>query len=129
MKLNLIISIFLAASFLMGCGTTKNAGSSAIKKTKRGYTISLSNQVLEIDAMSGAKVGSLTLDGVNFLTDSLVYKEYWGSSFWISPESVWDWSFADFDKTINRLVNKVKDKNIRLSAVLKGVSGLSFGKF
>ncbi|MEA2099780.1 MAG: type I restriction-modification system subunit M [Campylobacterota bacterium] len=37
--------------------------------------------------------------------------------------------FADFDTTSNRLGNTVKDKNLRLSAVLKGVSGLNFGKF
>lgn len=37
--------------------------------------------------------------------------------------------FADFDTTSNRLGNTVKDKNTRLSAVLKGVSALSFGDF
>ena len=37
--------------------------------------------------------------------------------------------FADFDTTSNRLGNTVKDKNMRLSAVLKGVADLSFGKF
>ena len=37
--------------------------------------------------------------------------------------------FADFDTTSNRLGNTVKDKNMRLSAVLKGVAGLNFGKF
>lgn len=37
--------------------------------------------------------------------------------------------FADFDTTSNRLGNTVKDKNSRLSAVIKGVAGLDFGKF
>lgn len=37
--------------------------------------------------------------------------------------------FADFDTTSNRLGNTVKDKNARLAAVLKGVSGLDFGDF
>lgn len=37
--------------------------------------------------------------------------------------------FADFDTTSNRLGNTVKDKNTRLAAVLKGVSGLRFGNF
>ncbi len=37
--------------------------------------------------------------------------------------------FADFDTTSNRLGNTVVDKNSRLSAVLKGVAGLSFGEF
>jgi type I restriction enzyme M protein len=37
--------------------------------------------------------------------------------------------FADFDTTSNRLGNTVADKNTRLSAVLKGVEGLSLGEF
>jgi len=37
--------------------------------------------------------------------------------------------FADFDTTNNRLGNTVKDKNLRLAAVLKGVAGLDFGDF
>ena len=37
--------------------------------------------------------------------------------------------FADFDTTSNRLGNTVIDKNSRLSAVLKGVAGLTFGEF
>jgi len=37
--------------------------------------------------------------------------------------------FADFDTTSNRLGNTVKDKNTRLSAVLKGVADLDFGDF
>lgn len=36
--------------------------------------------------------------------------------------------FADFDTTSNRLGNTVKDKNLRLAAVLKGVAGLDFGR-
>ena len=37
--------------------------------------------------------------------------------------------FADFDTTSNRLGNIVKDKNTRLTAVLKGVAELEFGDF
>lgn len=37
--------------------------------------------------------------------------------------------FADFDTTSNRLGNTVKDKNLRLTAVIKGVEGLDFGEF
>ena len=37
--------------------------------------------------------------------------------------------FADFDTTSNRLGNTVKDKNLRLAAVLKGVAQLDFGRF
>jgi len=37
--------------------------------------------------------------------------------------------FADFDTTSNRLGNTVKDKNTRLTSVLKGVAGLDFGDF
>jgi type I restriction enzyme M protein len=37
--------------------------------------------------------------------------------------------FADFDTTSNRLGNTVKDKNLRLAAVLTGVGGLDFSDF
>lgn len=37
--------------------------------------------------------------------------------------------FADFDTTSNRLGNTVKEKNSRLSAVLKGVAELNLGDF
>ena len=37
--------------------------------------------------------------------------------------------FDDFDTTSNRLGNTVKEKNLRLAAVLKGVAGLDFGGF
>ena len=37
--------------------------------------------------------------------------------------------FADFDTTSNRLGNTVSDKNSRLTAVLKGIAELDFGKF
>jgi len=37
--------------------------------------------------------------------------------------------FADFDTKSNKLGNTVNDINSRLSAVLKGVAGLNFGKF
>jgi len=37
--------------------------------------------------------------------------------------------FADFDTTSSRLGNTVNDKNSRLSAVIKGVVSLNFGKF
>lgn len=37
--------------------------------------------------------------------------------------------FADFDTTSNRLGNSVKDKNLRLATVIKGVARLDFGDF
>lgn len=37
--------------------------------------------------------------------------------------------FADFDTTSTRLGNTVEDKNSRLTAVIKGIEGLYFGKF
>ena len=37
--------------------------------------------------------------------------------------------FADFDTTSNRLGNTVKERNIRLAAVLRGIGGLDLGNF
>jgi len=126
MQLKLSIPFFLFVSFLLGCSTTKKAGTSTILESKRGYTISLPHQVLEIDAISGAKVGSLSIDGYNFLTDSLVHKKYWGSSFWISPESFWDWSFADFDE--KPYTSKIENGKVILTSPKSVKTGLIISK-
>lgn len=91
--------IGLAALLISGCSGLKQAGNVTAVQEKNGlYQLNLPNQVFEIDPVSGAKVSSIKLDGYNFLTDSLVNRNYWGSSFWISPEAVWDWSTKEIDR-------------------------------
>lgn len=61
-------------------------------KKGNGYEISpLKGQLMGIDPDKGGRITFLTIDGINFLTDSLVNKENWGSTFWPSPQSDWNW--------------------------------------
>ncbi|SEJ55607.1 protein of unknown function [Dyadobacter sp. SG02] len=55
------------------------------------YSITLNGQVLKIDPAKGARITSLLLDGQDFLTDSTVNDFNWGSTFWLSPQSDWNW--------------------------------------
>ncbi|WP_439583432.1 DUF4380 domain-containing protein [Dyadobacter bucti] len=55
------------------------------------YSISLGDQRLEIDPATGGRVTSLLLHGRDFLTDSTVNNFNWGSTFWLSPQSDWNW--------------------------------------
>src|SRR5690606_8180548 len=55
------------------------------------YTIKVQNLVLEIDPAIGGRITSLNHDGINFFTDSSVNSFNWGSTFWPSPQSEWNW--------------------------------------
>ena len=48
-------------------------------------------QTMGIDPQMGGRITYLRIDGVNFLTDSVVNGENWGSTFWPSPQSDWHW--------------------------------------
>ncbi|WP_315821560.1 hypothetical protein [Paraflavitalea speifideaquila] len=61
-------------------------------KKSNGYELSsLKGQVMGIDPEKGGRITLLSIDGKNFLTDSLVNKDNWGSTFWPSPQSDWNW--------------------------------------
>jgi len=69
-------------------------------------------------------------DNPNLNTDlSAVFSSIESSANGYQSESDIKGLFADFDTTSNRLGNTVKDKNSRLTAVLKGVETLNFPKF
>lgn len=66
----------------------------------------------------------------NLNTDlAQIFKAIEGSAIGFDSEQDIRGLFDDFDTTSNRLGNTVKDKNDRLSKVLKGVAGLNFGAF
>lgn len=52
---------------------------------------SVKGQAMGIDPHTGGRITYLKIEGVNFLTDSVVNKENWGSTFWPSPQSDWHW--------------------------------------
>lgn len=55
------------------------------------FSISIGNQVMEIDPFLGGRITSLKIDGKDFLTDSTINNFNWGSTFWFSPQSDWNW--------------------------------------
>jgi hypothetical protein len=62
-----------------------------IKNRAGHYIIQVNGQQLEVDPANGGRISALTVDGRNFLTDSNVNRFNWGSTFWPSPQSDWDW--------------------------------------
>ncbi|KAA9356944.1 DUF4380 domain-containing protein [Larkinella humicola] len=53
------------------------------------YRIQLANLALEINPETGGLITALTIDGANFLTGKDVHPDFWGSTFWPSPQSDW----------------------------------------
>lgn len=54
------------------------------------YLIRVENQEIEINPQIGGRITSLKLDGENFLTGEEVNANYWGSTFWPSPQQAWN---------------------------------------
>ena len=71
------------------CQTTSNRV--MVEKIGDLYRIQLQNQTLEVNPAIGGRITSLKLDGKDFLTGKDVNDFNWGSSFWISPQSDWNW--------------------------------------
>src|SRR5882757_3732250 len=61
------------------------------EKVAAGFRIKVGNQSMDIDAHLGGRITSFLVDGRNFLTDDKVDSLNWGSTFWPSPQSDWDW--------------------------------------
>ncbi len=55
------------------------------------YTLASGDARLSIDPQVGGRILSLTLNGFEFLTGPEVMKESYGSTFWPSPQSHWNW--------------------------------------
>jgi hypothetical protein len=87
---NLIfIGFMLLAAVELKAQTAENL---AIPVEKAGkYKIGVEDQVLEIDPSIGGRITSLRINGENFLTDSTINNFNWGSTFWLSPQSDWNW--------------------------------------
>jgi hypothetical protein len=62
-----------------------------VTPTKNGnkYRFAWADVVFEIDAMVGARVGTLSLGGANLIMTSATDPTTWGSVFWTSPRSAW----------------------------------------
>lgn len=74
---------------LTPCSAQRKIREVPITKAGRYFEIKVRNSVMQIDPSSGGRVRSLMYDGINFLTDSTVHSDYYGSILWLSPEKEW----------------------------------------
>jgi hypothetical protein len=70
---------------------TCSAQNVPVAKNGNRYTIKLQDQYLEMDPMNGGRITALNMGDTKFLTDSTVNVFNWGSTFWPSPQSDWNW--------------------------------------
>lgn len=90
MKIGALTALIIISCFSTEC-IGQRTGKSQIKREGHLYKIQVQKTVLEIDPSAGGRITSLMLDGKNFLTDSSVNNFNYGSTFWLSPQSDWNW--------------------------------------
>ena len=72
-------------------GGTGGAAANPVTPTQNGnrYRFAWGDVVFEIDAMVGARVGTLSLAGTNLIMTTATDPTTWGSVFWTSPRMDW----------------------------------------
>lgn len=125
-SINAILTISVVLNSLECSG--QNFKDRAVPQFKNGlYIISVNNLALEIDPVTGGRITSLTIDGENFLTGKSVNSENWGSTFWPSPQSAWNWPPPP--ELDNQPYSVVTDSNVVKMVSRKDArSGLIFTK-
>ena len=71
-----------------GGGVANPVTPTAVSGTSR-YHFAFGDVVLEIDAMVGGRVSTLSLSGTNIIMPAATDPTTWGSVFWTSPRSAW----------------------------------------
>lgn len=54
------------------------------------YRIKVHDQVMEINPQVGGRITSLKAGEMEFLTGPDIHPDYWGSTFWPSPQKAWE---------------------------------------
>ena len=91
MSLKLIFPLITSFFLVLGCNMGVRINKAFANQNKGIYLIQFGNRILAIDPSSGGRIASLKINDKDFLTDSTVNNFNWGSTFWISPQSDWDW--------------------------------------
>ncbi len=55
------------------------------------YILEFNHIYFEVNAQIGGRITTFSLDGKNVLTGPSVNPDNYGSTFWTSPQSDWDW--------------------------------------
>jgi len=126
MKLLSIALLFITAPGCLVAQAQKKSSLVEPELNEGRYRIALKNATLEIDPAMGARITSLQLDGINFLTGPEINPKYWGSSFWLSPQKEWN----DFSHTMDnkRYIASVVNNKLTLTSQKDSATGLIFSK-
>src|SRR4051812_21547620 len=90
MRRRIIIGV-LTLFITLECTSQTTSNKAGVSEKDGLYSIKVQNQILEIDPAIGGRITSLKLNGKDFLTGKEVNDFNWGSTFWNSPQSDWDW--------------------------------------
>jgi hypothetical protein len=71
-----------------GGGVANPVTPTAVAGSSR-YRLAFGDVVLEVDAMVGGRVSTLSLSGTNIIMPAATDPTTWGSVFWTSPRSAW----------------------------------------
>jgi len=76
-----------------GTSAGGTGGASAVAPVAVGniYRFSWDNQVVEVDPAKGGRITVFSLGGKNILTGPSANPDNYGSTFWPSPQSAWNW--------------------------------------
>jgi len=74
-------------------GESTDAGTGPVMPVQRNgrWALDLGDLSFEVDPQIGGHVTTFALATMNLLTGPDVNAENWGSTFWTSPQSVWNW--------------------------------------
>ena len=98
-----------------------------VQKGNRYELSCTKGQLMGIAPDKGGRITYLSIDGRNFLTDSAVNSDNWGSTFWPSPQSYWNWPPpASWDNQPYAVTQE--GSSIRMQSIPDPVSGLSVTK-
>ncbi len=121
-------SIILFIAFLLF--TNIYGGDNKLNEVKCSNGIcSIKNNLLElkIDSNNGGRITSFSLNGYEFIVQKEERYEAFGSTFWPSPQSLWNWPPI---KTVDREAYSILESNslIELKSKTDALTGCSFTK-
>ena len=119
-------TFILAGSFLFSIASVAQQHTPVVKNGSR-YIIQFADQYLEVEPEKGGRITALVMGTEKFLTDSTVNDFNWGSTFWPSPQSDWNWPPpAEWDNLPYSV--EVKDNVVKMTGRSDPKTGLAVTK-
>jgi hypothetical protein len=96
-------------------------------RSDSSYVLQVHNISISIDAKRGARVTSFASDGEEQLTSNKVNQNYYGSTLWLSPQSVWGKPQPPA-LDIGMYKGAIKKDYLNLQSAVDTLNGLRFEK-